>query len=44
MIEGKKLNSCWELSADMLDAFIASQYAKRISEKAHFVDLLWNET
>ena len=43
VIEARKQNSQWGVSSDLLEAFIALQYARGIYGKGHSLDFLWNE-
>ena len=43
VIEARKQNSQWDVSSDLLEAFIALQYARGIYGKGHSLDFLWNE-
>ena len=42
-IEARKQKSQWGVSSDLLEAFIALQYARGIYGKGHSLDFLWNE-
>ena len=43
VIEARKQNSQWGVSSDLLEAFIALQYARGIYGKGHSLDFLSNE-
>ena len=43
VIEARKQNLQWGVSSDLLEAFIALQYARGIYGKGHSLDFLWNE-
>ena len=43
VIVARKQNSQWGVSSDLLEAFIALQYARGIYGKGHSLDFLWNE-
>ena len=43
VIVARKQNSQWGVSSDLLEAFIALQYAGGIYGKGHSLEFLWNE-